>query len=215
MATSGTYTLTYDIAEFIEEAFERCGVDAATLGGRHMRSARRSLNLLFSEWANFGVFLFTVDDQTQALTSGTATYDVTDGTLAMLEAVVRRDGIDTPLHSIDRAGYLAIPDKATAGLPNMIYYDRRANTFTLWGVPENSTDVIHYHRLRRAQDVTTGMETADVPYQYSEALVSGLAEKLSLKFAPEKFSLLRGLASTALKDARDFDRERTDTHLTL
>jgi hypothetical protein len=215
MATSGTYAITYDIAEFIEEAFERCEVDPATLGARHMRSARRSMNLMFSEWANLGVFLFTVDEQTQTVTDGTASYAAAAGTLAILEVIVRRDGLDTPVNAIDRAAYHSITDKTLEGLPTMFFYDRRANTFYLWGVPENSTDVIRYQRLRRAADVTTSMETADVPYQYYEALVSGLSEKLSLKFAPEKFTLLRGLASSALKDARVFDRERVDTYLSL
>lgn len=211
MATSGTYAVEYDIAEFTDEAFERCNVDPATLTARHMRSARRSLNLLFSRWANSGVNLFAVDEQTVTAVEGQASYSVAAGTLAMLEVVVRRSGVDTPVHLIDRDQYHAIPTKTTESLPTMAYFDRKAGTFYLWGVPDNSTDVIRYQRLRRIQDVTAGAETADVTYEWYEALAAGLAEHLALKFAPERFDKLAVLAALRFSEANAFNRQRTNT----
>ena len=55
MATSGTTTFDLNIDDIIEEAYERCGV--RTNSGKDLRSARRSLNLLLSEWGNRGVHL--------------------------------------------------------------------------------------------------------------------------------------------------------------
>jgi len=210
MATSGTYAIDYDIAEFVDESFERCGIDPATLTARHTRSARRSLNLMFADWANEGVLLFAVDEQTQTLTSALVSYSVPTGTLAILEGVLRRDGIDTPVHRISREMYHLIPNKTNGGLPTQLYLDRKAGTYYLWNAPDNSTDVLRYWRLRRIQDVTAAAETADVPYRWFEALAAGLAEKLAVKFAPDRLSVLAGLSAKAYQRAKTEDRERGD-----
>jgi hypothetical protein len=211
MASSGTYAYAPDIAEFSDEAWERCGVDPATLTGRHLRSARRSLNLLFVDWANEGVRLFAVDEQTQVLTDGDPSYAPATGTVVILEAFVRRAGIDTPVTKISREDYAAIPDKTLEGLPTQLFYDRKAGFYYLWNVPENSTDELHYWRMRRIQDVTAATETPDVPYQWFEALAAGLAAKLAVKFATDRLDKLTQLASVAFMNARREDRERADT----
>ena len=72
MATSGTTSFDLDIDDIIEEAYERCGV--RTNSGYNIKSARRSLNILFSEWGNRGVHLWKVVLKEQLLTAGTATY---------------------------------------------------------------------------------------------------------------------------------------------
>ena len=173
------------------------------------------MNLMFADWANEGVLLFAVDEQTQTLTDGTASYSVASGTLAMLEMVIRRSSVDTPVTKIGREQYHLIPNKTNEGLPSMLYLDRKAGTYYLWSTPENSTDVLRYWRLRRLQDVTAGSETPDVPYRWFEALASGLAARLALKFAPEKFALLEKLAAGALQRAKAEDRERTDTSFSM
>ena len=86
MATSGTTTFDLNIDDIIEEAYERCGI--RTNSGYDLKSARRSLNLLFSEWGNRGVHLFKVEQQTQALTQGTAQYTVPTNVSDVLEAFI-------------------------------------------------------------------------------------------------------------------------------
>lgn len=213
MASSGTYTYAPEIEEFVSEAFERCGIDPVVLVARHARSARRSLNLMFADWANRGVHLFAVDEQTQAATAALAYYTAASGTLAILEAFVRRSSQDTAVRKISREEYFGIPDKTVQGLPTQLYFDRKTGLYYLWHVPENSTDVVHYARLRRLQDVTTGAETPDVPYRWYEALAAGLAAKLALKFAPDRLATLTGLAEDAFKAAKREDRERADTEM--
>lgn len=215
MASSGTYAYAPDIAEFVDEAFERAGIDPATLTGKHLRSARRSLNLMFAEWANRSVHLFAIDEQTQTVTQGLESYTATTGTLAMLEVVVRRSGVDTPVHRISRADYHAIPNKTKQGLPTQLYFDRKTGTYKLWNVPENSTDVIRYYRLRQLQDVTAGQETPDVPYRWYEALAAGLAAKVSLKFNKQVYGMLKAEAEEKFAQAKLEDRERVDTSFTL
>lgn len=215
MSSSNTYTYAPEIGEFTDEAYERAQIDPAGLTARHARSARRSLNLMFSAWANEGVHLFAVDEQTQTLTDGGPSYSAATGTLAILEAVIRRSGIDTPVTRISREDYHMIPDKTVEGMPSQVYFDRAAGTYYLWNVPENSTDVLRYYRLRRLQDVTAASETPDVPYRWYEALAAGLAARLAGKFAKPLENDLVLKAADALAKAKREDRERVDTAVSV
>lgn len=215
MTTSGTYAADYEVSEIVDEAFERCGVDPASLTDRHSKSARRSLQLLFSEWANRGIHLWAVDTQNQTVTDGDATYTVATGTVTILEMVVRRSGTDTQVSPMSRADYLLMPDKDTEGLANQYWLDRATGVYTLWPVPDNSTDVIYYTRLRQLQDVGNGSRTADVPFRWLEAMIAGLAAKLAMKFAPDRVSALSAFAEQQYKFAYQEDRERVDLRFTL
>lgn len=221
MATSGTFAWAPDVAEITSEAFERCGVDPATLTGRHLTSARRSFNYMFVDWANDGIHLWAVDRETQTTTASDAFYSAPAGTIAILQMAIQRDGTDTPLFPMARDEYLAIPDKLAEGMPSRYYYDREGtivtgaalgtSAFALWNVPDNSTDVLVYFRLRQLQDITTAQETPDAPYRWQEAIASGLAARLSEKYAPERENGLLLKAAAALKRAKQEDRERTPT----
>lgn len=215
MTTSGTYALSLENADFIDEAMERCGIDPATLTARHLRSARRSLDLLFAEWSNLGVHLWAVDEQTQTVTDGDSTYTFATGSLAILDMVVRRSGVDTPVEPMARDEYAAIPDKTTEGLPSRYWLDRATGIYTLWTVPENSTDVIHYWRMRQLQDAGTAAQTPDVPYRWYEALTAGLAKKLAEKYAPEREGALSNKAKARFLEASQEDRERTPTRFRM
>lgn len=213
MASSGTYLFSQEVAEVLEDAFERCGIDPASITARHSRSARRSMNLLFSAWANEGPLLWAIDEQTITPVVGTATYDCPDGTVAILEVFVRRNGVDTPVFPMGRDEYAAIPDKTTQGLANRVYFDRQADTPTLtfWNVPENTTDELIYYRMRQLQDVGAGSNTPDIPYRWQEALTAGIAAKLAEKYAPDREPGLVAKAALAFRKAFTEDRERVPT----
>jgi hypothetical protein len=215
MATSGTYTYAPDIADIQEYAFRLCGVDVATLDYRHSKDARMAMNMLFSYWSTKGTNLFAVDLQTRTVTEGTPSYTATDGTLAILEVTVTRSSVETPVHRISRESYQLLPNKTNEGLPTQLFYDRIANTFWLWNTPENSTDVINYWRLRRIQDVSTGQETPDVPYEWNAALVYGLGEFLAPIYAPDRTKGLMEMALERFLQANQFNRERTSTTFTI
>jgi hypothetical protein len=214
MATSGTYAFSPEAAEFCEEAFERCGIDPAALTARHVRSARRSLDFMFSEWSNKGPHLWAVDQQSQILTASDASYTVPTGTIAILEMVIRRDGVDIPVFPMARDEYLAIPDKTAEGLPNRFFFDRVATApmIYLWNTPENSTDTLYYYRMRALQDVGAASNTLDIPPRWNEAVASGLAAKLAVKYAPDRIGPLTGVANARFKEATTEDRERTPTN---
>ena len=120
MATSGSRDFDLDVADIIEEAYERCGLEVRT--GYDAKTARRSLNIMFSEWANRGVNLWTVKQATLTLISGTATYTSTNGLASpmndILEVAVRRSGTDFDIDRISRGEYLNVPNKSTTGRPS-------------------------------------------------------------------------------------------------
>lgn len=224
MTTSGTYTdLGYDIASFVDEAWERAGLDPSTLAVRHLVSARRSLNLMFSEWANkTGSSPFRIEQMENVpMVVSQANYLMdqwagppvrNDGaTLAILGPIFIRNSLATPIQFMSRDDYERIPNKTYAGIATNMFFDRPTQTAYMWPVGQFTTDAIGFWRLRRSQDVLTAAETPDVPYQWYEALASGLSARLAQKFNPPKYGELKSEAAEKFNDARSFDRERAPT----
>ena len=213
MATSGTYSWSPELVEIYDEAFERCGVPLETLTGRHLRAARRSMEFMLSAMANIGILLWAVDQQTQLLTEAVPTYNTPVGTIAILDMVLRRNGLDVNVFPMQRDEYLAIPSKTQEGLPSRYYFDRQETTptITLWSNPILSTDQIIYYRLRRLQDAGDATNTLDVPYRWQETMCAGLAARVAVKFAPDKYQLLKGDYEQHLRMALQEDRQRSPT----
>lgn len=221
MTTSAAVTLEYTVTELIEEAYERAGYDLQALNVHHMRTARRSMNLMFSDWANDGLHLWAVDHKTQTMTDGTANYTLPAGTIDVIDAVLTRSSVDTPMARIGRSDYHNIPNKTAEGKPDRFWIDRQISlpVMYVWQTPENSTDIVDYWRLRRLYDVTAGTETADLPQRWWEAMCAGLAPRLFMKLPleirekfPRNYDWLMGEGGRALKKARDEDRDRASTH---
>tara|TARA_R100000353_G_C6452493_1_gene181658 strand:- start:57 stop:725 length:669 start_codon:yes stop_codon:yes gene_type:complete len=207
MATSGSTDFDLDVAEIIEEAYERCGLEVRT--AYDAKSARRSMNLMFADWANRGLNLWTVKQATQALTQGTATYTFNTNFTDLLEVVVRRSGVDTELTRMSRSEYLALPNKTTQGRPSQYYYDRQiAPQITLWATPENSTDTLVYYYVKRIEDVDTLVNTGDAPFRFLPCMVAGLAYYLSVKKAPDRVQLLKSIYEEEFQRAAAEDEDR-------
>lgn len=227
MTTSGTANLTLDIQELAEEAFERAGMDLRT--GFQMRTARRSLNLMSMEWANRGLNLWTIDQQTQVLTPGTATYTLPSDTIDMIEQIVRitsgGQSTDYNLERISVSTYAQIPNKATQGRPVQVYVQRigggsgeggttaQLSQYTLWPVPDQAYSVL-YWRLRRIQDTgASASNTMDVPFRFVPALVAGLAYYMALKSPKSEIRAnipsLKQMYDEQFQLAADEDRDRS------
>lgn len=213
MTTSGTYSFNPTIQEIIDESYERIGIDPATLTGRHLKSARFSMNVMFSEWGAKEIHQWTLEQKTQTLTISDPTYDLDTRTYDVFDMVLRRSGVDTPMVPMSRDDYLMIPNKTTTGRPDRYFVDRSLTTptLTLYLVPENSTDQIIYYQLRRLQDVTAGSETPDVRIEWIEATISGLSAKLAEKFAKDMEAAMLQKAGMALNVAMIAGRDRSPT----
>jgi hypothetical protein len=207
MATSGSRDFDLDVAEIIEEAYERCGLELRT--GYDARSARRSMNLMFADWANRGLNLWTVKQGTQALTQGTATYTFTADYTDLLDVVVRRSGTDFELSRMSRSEYLNTPNKTTQGRPSQFYYNRQVSPeVTLWPTPENSTDTLVYYYVQRIEDVDALVNTTDAPFRFLPCMVAGLAYYIAMKKAPERVQLLKVVYEEEFQRAADEDEDR-------
>ena len=216
MATAGSRDFDLDVADIIEEAYERCGLEVRT--GYDARTARRSLNIMFSEWANRGVNLWTVRQATLTLISGTATYNSANGLASpmndILEVAVRRSGTDYDIDRISRGEYLNIPNKSTTGRPSQFYFNRQTSPeITVWPTPENSTDQLVYYYITRIEDADTSQNTTDVPYRFLPCMIAGLAYYLAMKKAPERVQLLKVVYEEEFQRAADEDEDRVSLKL--
>ena len=207
MATSGSVNFELDVADYIEEAFERCGLEVRT--GYDLKSAKRSLNLMLAEWANRGLNQWTITQRTQAMTEDTGTYSLSADVIDILSVVVRRSSTDFALSRISRDAYLSIPTKTTSGRPNQFFLDRQITpVLKVWPVPENSTEVIHYDALIRMDDADTFVNTLDVPFRLYPCLAAGLAYYISIKRAPNRAQLLKAMYEEEFERAMVEDRDR-------
>ncbi len=207
MAVSGSTDFELDVAEYIEEAFERCGLEART--GYDLKTAKRSLNLLFADWANRGLNQWTINQRTFTVTSGDGETNLGTDVIDILSLVVRRDGTDYSLSRISRDEYLSIPTKTTTGRPTQFFLDRQITpNLKLWPLPDNSTDVIVYDALTRIDDADTYINTVDMPFRFYPCLAAGLAYYIAMKRAPERLQILKPIYDEEINRAMDEDRDR-------
>jgi|TARA_B100000900_G_scaffold361526_1_gene334283 hypothetical protein len=207
MAVSDSTDFELDVAEYIEEAFERCGLEVRT--GYDLKSAKRSLNLMLAEWANRGLNQWTITQTTQALTSGTASYNLNTNVIDILSVVVRRSSTDFAMERISRSTYLGIPTKSTTGRPNQFFLDRQITpVLKIWPTPENSTDTIIFDALTRMDDADTFINTMDMPFRFFPCLAAGLAYYISMKRAPNRTQMLKAVYEEEFQRAMTEDRDR-------
>ena len=208
MALSGTVAFRPDVEEVIAEAFERCGLDPQTRTGHHASSARRSLNLLFSEWANRGINHWAVTQNTLTLVNGTTSYALPAGTIDIIDAVIREGSTDQTINRVTKAEYNQIPNKTTGGKPSQYMLDKQYTPVVyFWNVPNTSTYSMVYWAVNQLDDITLSNQDTDVPYRWSDCISAGLAAKLSLKYVPEKFQILNELYERSFNFAASTDND--------
>lgn len=230
MTTSGTTNFNLDLDELFQEAYERIGIMDGTRSGYQLKSARRSLNLLLSEWDNRGVHLWKVQKATVPLVLGQAEYNYNadptnfpNNINDVLEAYVRNNSVttnpvDISLSKIDRSAYAALPNKLSQGTPSQYYVQRTVNpsiflyqtagsNYSNSANPSNFQFVFYF--LARIEDAGAYTNTPDVVFRFLPALNSGLAYYLAIKHAPERIEQLRMLYEDDLQRALLEDGQRT------
>jgi hypothetical protein len=217
MATSGTAVFNLELTDLIEESFERCGAELRT--GYDLKTARRSLNLLFADWANRGLNMFTFEQGTITLLPGTATYTLPADTVDLLEHTLRTGSgdaatqADITMSRISVSTYASIPNKLSQARPLQIFIERltTAPRVTVWPVPDAVTPyTLVYWRLRRIQDAGGGSDTMDVPFRFIPVMTAGLAYYLALKVpgGMERLQVLKAQYDEAWDFASSEDREK-------
>ena len=216
MATSGVANFNLDLTEVVEEAFERVGGEMRT--GYDLRTARRSMNLMFADWANRGLNMFTYEQGSIPLVAGQATYNLPEDTVDLLEHVIRTGAgsaatqADLTITRISVSTYATIPNKLQQARPIQVWIER-LNTprITVWPTPDNSQPYTFvYWRLRRIQNAGDGVNTMDMPFRFLPCMVAGLAYYLALKVpgGTERLGVLKQQYDEAWELASTEDREK-------
>ena len=210
MATSSSTNFELDVSDYIEEAFERCGLEVKT--GYDLKTAKRSLNLMLVEWANRGLNQWTIVQRTQSLTVSDGEYSLNTDIIDILSASVTRDSTSFSLERISRDAFLTIPTKTTKGRPTQFFLDRQITpNLKIWPVPENTTDVIVYDALTRMDDADSYTNTLEVPFRFYPCLAAGLAYYIAIKRAPDRIQLLKSVYEEEFDRAMAEDRDRAST----
>ena len=246
MANTTSATVTFDktfaVDEIIAEAYERIGLQSVS--GYQLKTARRSLNVMFQEWGNRGLHYWEVGDTNIDLiegqaeytfyrasgdgtssvtvggTSGTSTYGIAD----VLEATYRTgrtetDQSDSALTKIDRSTYSALGNKLSKGTPSQYWVQRFIDKVTVTVYPTaNSTAAskdLHIYYVKRIQDLdATYTDASDIPYRFVPCMASGLSFYLAQKYAPQRVQELKLLYEDELKRALSEDGSSSSTYIT-
>ena len=222
MAVSGSKDFELDVADYIEEAFERCGLELRT--AYDLRTARRSLNLLLAEWANRGLNQWTIQEKTIAMVEGTTSYNVdssvSTAAIDVLDAFVRQtvnsENSDIQMTRLSRSEYSAIPNKSTQGQPLQFFVDKQISpTISVYPTPdETSKYTIHLNVLTRMDDVDAATNTLQMPFRFYPCLAAGLAYYISIKKNPERTGLLKQIYEEEFQRALDADEDRASFRIT-
>jgi hypothetical protein len=218
MTTSATTTFDLDVDELISEAFERCGLQVRA--GYDIKTARRSLNLMFLDWASRGLNLWTIEQRTLPLVAGTYEYNLPTDTVNVLEAVIRStsSGVQTDitLNRFSRAEWLHTPVKvATQSRPAQFYVERTiVPKVYFYPNPDSSTTYTFvYYAIRRIQDAGSYTNTADINFRFLPCLASGLSYYIAMKRAPDRIVMLKQIYEEDFLRAAQEDRDIASVYL--
>ena len=237
--TSGTATFdkTFSIDEIIEEAFERIGLNS--VAGYQMKSARRSLNILFQEWGNRGIHYWEIDELDLDLVEGQAEYKFfrasSDGTSAtsnpngiygisdILEAHLRSDRTqttqsDSPMTKVDRSTYGGFSNKLSKGTPNQYFVQRFIDhvSIQIYPTPDstNASKDMHFYYIKRIQDIGDYTNATDIPFRFVPCMISGLAFYLAQKYQPQLIQQMKLYYEDEFARALAEDGSASSTHIT-
>ena len=238
--TSGTATFdkTFSIDEIIEESFERIGLNS--VAGYQMKSARRSLNILFQEWGNRGIHYWEIAETNIDMVEGQAEYKFfrssDDGTSAtttptngiygmsdVLEAQLRSNRTqttqsDSPMTKVDRSTYGGFSNKLSKGTPNQYFVQRFIDHVSIQVYPTpdstNASKDMHIYYIKRIQDIGDYTNATDVPFRFVPCMVSGLAYYLAQKYQPQMVQVMKLAYEDELARALAEDGSASSTHIT-
>ena len=238
--TSGTATFdkTFSIDEIIEESFERIGLNS--VAGYQMKSARRSLNILFQEWGNRGIHYWEIAETNIDMVEGQAEYKFfrssDDGTSAtttptngiygmsdVLEAQLRSNRTqttqsDSPMTKVDRSTYGGFSNKLSKGTPNQYFVQRFIDHVSIQVYPTpdstNASKDMHIYYIKRIQDIGDYTNATDVPFRFVPCMISGLAFYLAQKYQPQMVQAMKLYYEDELARALAEDGSASSTHIT-
>ena len=215
---SGSYNFNLEIGDVIQEATEMIGGEVTL--GEEPRSARRSINLILSDWQNRGVCLWTTNTTTVSVAASTSQVSLGSHVSDVMQVVVNRDDTDLEMTRISYEEYLKIPNKGQTGRPSQYAIKRFSDNVQLfmWSVPDVNTDKLKIEKIDYMQDVDkSAIQNADMPRRFLPALTTGLAYYMSLKrpgISEARAKFLKAEYEERLGFAMTEDKERASLYIT-
>lgn len=215
---SGSYNFNLEIGDVIQEATEMIGGEVTL--GEEPRSARRSINLILSDWQNRGVCLWTTNTTTVSVAASTSQVSLGSHVSDVMQVVVNRDDTDLEMTRISYEEYLKIPNKGQTGRPSQYAIKRFSDNVQLfmWSVPDVNTDKLKIEKIDYMQDVDkSAIQNADMPRRFLPALTTGLAYYMSLKrpgITEARATFLKREYEERLGFAMTEDKERASLYIT-
>ena len=219
-ASTANFDLSID--DIAEEAFERCGLQVRS--GYDLKTARRSLNLMLSEWANRGLNLWTIQLQEKTIAADTtnltgtnlfgSSADDSQQIIDITDVVIRdSSNNDFSATSISRSTYLNYAVKTTSGRPSQYYFERTINPTLFLYPAADTTYTLRYYALVRMKDAGAYTNNAEIPFRFLPCLTAGLAYYIAMKKAPDRIQLLKQVYEDEFQRAAAQDGERTSLFL--
>lgn len=219
-----TYSGSYDFApsggEIILAAFDRIGVRPTEVLSPHIQAATMELNLVLARFNVSQPNLWTVDLQSLPLVQAQATYSLPAETVQITNAYIRTGSgtsiVDRIIFPISQTEYASIPNKSAQAPPNQFWFNRAISpTITFYQVPDgNGPYTCYYYRVRRIQDaVLSNGYNVEIPALWLDALVAGLAHRLSRIFAPQLEQMRKADAEEAWQMAAGQDVENVQINI--
>ena len=218
MTSSGTFLFNPAASDLVLNAFSRCGKSGTVLTAEHLHQAYIESNLLNVEWANRGVNLWkseTIQFPAAAqLTQGIGAYALPATTIAVQLAYIQTGSASAPnervLGPMSGTQWSALPSPLNQGPPTSFFFDRQITpVMNLWPVPDQSNFYTGFVRaLIQIQDVVlpAGV-TIDAPYRFLDTFVAGVAKRLSVHYAPERFAELKTIYDDSWAQATNQDAD--------
>ena len=220
-ASTASFDLSID--EIAEEAYERCGLQVRS--GYDLQTARRSFNLMLSEWANRGLNLWTIKLQEKTIAADTTSLtgtslfgsgsddsqQIVDITDVAIRDSSNNDFSATP---ISRSTYLNIAVKTTNGRPTQYYFERTINPTLFLYPAADTTYTLKYYALVRMKDAGEYTNNAEIPFRFLPCMTAGLAYYIAMKKAPDRIQLLKQIYEDEFQRAAAQDGERSSLFLT-
>lgn len=188
MTVSNSVDFNLSANEIVIEARRKVGVhdDEEPLEAQDLLTGMRALTMMLKTWQAEGVMCWTLTEGTLTLTA-TESYlfgaggAFTTVPLDITSVRINRGSNDIPMYRLSREDYFNLPNKTTTGYPTQFYYDRQRSGGTLyvWPSPDASLGTLKFTYRRLIMDMDASVDNPDVPQEWLEAMIYGLAKRLA------------------------------------
>lgn len=192
MAVSGSVDFALTAVEIVEEARSLLGIDAEEepLEAAELQKGLRALNMMLKAWQAEGLMISLLTEGTLALVQSQASYTFQAGgdfntvPFEITDMRITRNSTDLPMFEMGREEYFALPNKTTEGYPTQWYYDRQRDGGRLyvWPAPDATAGTLKFTYRRVINDMDASANSLDLPQEWHEAVVYGLARKLMPRY---------------------------------